>query len=89
MVPTIRNYEQMGLLVAPERTEGSQRRFDVAGLERLSFIKHARDLGFPGDVTVKVHRKTVTCSGPSLIISFAITNTNSKGRPWRKRGETR
>ena len=45
-VPTIRYYEEMGLLAAPERTRGNQRRYDVAGLERLSFIKHARDLGF-------------------------------------------
>lgn len=45
-IPTIRYYEEMGLLAAPERTEGNQRRYDAAGLERLSFIKHARDLGF-------------------------------------------
>ena len=45
-VPTIRYYEEMGLLAAPERTQGNQRRYDIAGLERLSFIKHARDLGF-------------------------------------------
>lgn len=45
-VPTIRYYEEAGLLDAPERTEGNQRRYDAAGLERLSFIKHARDLGF-------------------------------------------
>ena len=45
-VPTIRYYEEMGLLSEPERTEGNQRRYDVAGLERLSFVKHARDLGF-------------------------------------------
>jgi len=45
-VPTIRYYEDVGLLSAPERTSGNQRRYDKAGLERLSFIKHARDLGF-------------------------------------------
>ncbi len=45
-VPTIRYYEEQGLLNAPERTEGNQRRYDAKGLERLSFIKHARDLGF-------------------------------------------
>ena len=45
-VPTIRYYEEMGLLAAPERTMGNQRRYDAAGLERLSFIRHARDLGF-------------------------------------------
>lgn len=45
-VPTIRYYEQMGLLAAPERTGGNQRRYTNDGLERLGFIKHARDLGF-------------------------------------------
>lgn len=45
-VPTIRYYEGMGLLAAPERTEGNQRRYGKAELEKLGFIRHARDLGF-------------------------------------------
>lgn len=45
-VPTIRYYEEMGLLAEAERTSGNQRRYDKAGLQRLSFIRHARDLGF-------------------------------------------
>lgn len=45
-VPTIRYYEQMGLIDAPARTEGNQRRYGHIELERLGFIKHARDLGF-------------------------------------------
>ena len=45
-IPTIRYYEEMGLLASPERTSGNQRRYDSAGLQRLSFIKHARELGF-------------------------------------------
>ena len=45
-IPTIRYYEQMGLIDAPERSEGNQRRYTKNGLERLSFIKHARELGF-------------------------------------------
>lgn len=48
-VPTIRYYEEMGLLPEAERTSGNQRRYDNAGLERLSFIRHARDLGFSID----------------------------------------
>ncbi|MBL4906525.1 MAG: helix-turn-helix domain-containing protein [Sneathiella sp.] len=44
-IPTIRYYEQMGLIAPPVRTEGNQRRYSQAALERLSFIKHARDLG--------------------------------------------
>lgn len=45
-VPTIRYYEDMGLIEPADRTEGNQRRYDAAGLEKLGFIKHARDLGF-------------------------------------------
>ncbi|MBW6421176.1 helix-turn-helix domain-containing protein [Rhizobium sp. XQZ8] len=44
-VPTIRYYEQMGLLDAAERSEGNQRRYERTDLERLAFIRHARDLG--------------------------------------------
>lgn len=45
-VPTIRYYEQMGLMVEAERSEGNQRRYETRDRKRLSFIKHARDLGF-------------------------------------------
>jgi DNA-binding transcriptional MerR regulator len=45
-VPTIRYYEQMGLISAPDRTEGNQRRYERTDLDRLTFIRHARDLGF-------------------------------------------
>lgn len=48
-VPTIRYYEQMGLIDPAERTEGNQRRYTKKGLERLSFIRHARDLGLSID----------------------------------------
>jgi DNA-binding transcriptional MerR regulator len=44
-VPTIRYYEQMGLLAAAERSEGNQRRYSHQDLERLAFIRHGRDLG--------------------------------------------
>lgn len=46
-VPTIRYYEQMGLIAPPDRSEGNQRRYENGDLERLTFIRHARDLGFP------------------------------------------
>lgn len=45
-VPTIRYYEQIGLLSAPPRTDGNRRLYDVADLRRLAFIRHARELGF-------------------------------------------
>lgn len=46
-VPTIRFYEEKGLLEAALRTSGNQRRYDHAALSRLAFIRHARDLGLP------------------------------------------
>ena len=45
-VPTIRYYEQIGLLPAPPRTEGRQRRYGSDHVARLGFIRHARELGF-------------------------------------------
>ena len=48
-VPTIRYYEQIGLLPQPARTEGQQRRYEAGDLARLSFIRHARELGFEVD----------------------------------------
>jgi DNA-binding transcriptional MerR regulator len=46
-IPTIRYYEGIGMLAAPPRTEGNQRRYDESALDRLRFIAHARAMGFP------------------------------------------
>jgi len=48
-VPTIRYYEQIGLLPAPPRSEGNRRQYDGGDLRRLAFIRHARELGFEID----------------------------------------
>lgn len=45
-VPTIRFYEQIGLIREPERTESQRREYSAEDIRRLSFIRHARDLGF-------------------------------------------
>ena len=45
-VPTIRYYEDIGLLPAPERTDSNRRSYGAASVQRLRFIRHARDLGF-------------------------------------------
>lgn len=46
-VQTVRYYEQIGLLPVPPRSEGNQRLFDDSAVHRLTFIRHARELGFP------------------------------------------
>ena len=48
-VPTIRFYEQIGLMPAPPRTGGNQRRYGQAEVDRLNFIRNARGLGFEID----------------------------------------
>ena len=48
-VPTIRYYEQIGLLPDAERSAGNQRLYSRANQDRLTFIRHARELGFPLD----------------------------------------
>jgi DNA-binding transcriptional MerR regulator len=45
-VPTIRYYEQIGLLAAPTRSDTNRRVFSGKDLRRLQFIRHARELGF-------------------------------------------
>jgi DNA-binding transcriptional MerR regulator len=57
-VPTIRYYEQMGLMEAAERSEGNQRRYGPQERERLSFIRHARDLG----LTIEAIRELIELS---------------------------
>ncbi|TCZ61019.1 MerR family transcriptional regulator [Roseicella aquatilis] len=43
---TIRFYEAEGLLPTASRTAGGHRVYDLAHLDRLGFIRHARQLGF-------------------------------------------
>lgn len=48
-VPTIRFYEQIGLLPAPDRTSNNRRVYSHEAVKRLRFIRHARELGFELD----------------------------------------
>ena len=48
-VPTIRYYESVGLMPEPPRSEGKQRRYGAPEVSRLTFIRHARELGFEID----------------------------------------
>lgn len=46
---TIRYYEEVGLLPKANRSPGNQRVYSKAHLDRLTFIRHSRELGFPLD----------------------------------------
>jgi DNA-binding transcriptional MerR regulator len=45
-VPTIRFYEEIGLLPRARRAANDRRIYDEAAVRRLAFIRHARQLGF-------------------------------------------
>ncbi|MFC7697386.1 helix-turn-helix domain-containing protein [Bradyrhizobium sp. GCM10028915] len=63
-VPTIRYYEQIGLLEAPPRTEGQQRRYGAETVRRLNFIRHSRELGFEIDDIRELLSLSAQPSGP-------------------------
>ncbi len=45
-VQTIRYYEEIGLIPPPDRSGGNQRIYETSHIERIRFIRHARELGF-------------------------------------------
>ncbi|MBN2751092.1 MAG: helix-turn-helix domain-containing protein [Rhodospirillaceae bacterium] len=45
-IPTIRYYENIGLLPPPVRSESNRRMYPPEMAQRLRFIRHARQLGF-------------------------------------------
>jgi DNA-binding transcriptional MerR regulator len=81
-VETIRYYEQAGLLPEPERSEGNQRRYGKAHLERLAFIKHGRDLGFSVEAIRALltlsDRPTMPCDEAHAIASRHLADVRSK-----------
>lgn len=48
-VETIRFYEKSGLMPVPARTDGNYRSYERMHLNRLSFIRRSRELGFSLD----------------------------------------
>ena len=45
-IETIRYYERIGLLPAPDRTTANYRSYGDPHRARLTFVRHSRDLGF-------------------------------------------
>jgi DNA-binding transcriptional MerR regulator len=81
-VPTVRYYEQIGLLPAPERSAGNQRLYGRRALERLSFIRHARELGFPleaiRDLLSLADRPDQPCAAADAIARKQLTQVRAR-----------
>ena len=81
-VPTIRYYEQIGLLPDPDRSAGNQRLYSHATLDRLSFIRHARDLGFTleaiRDLLSLSDRPDQSCAAADAIAKAQLAEVESR-----------
>ena len=91
-VPTIRYYEQIGLIAPPPRTEGNQRRYDRPALERLRFIAHARDMGFSMDSLKSMLRlaghKEAPCADVDALVAEYLAEVDARiAQLTRLRGE--
>lgn len=60
-VNTIRFYEEIGLMLPAARTDSGRRTYAPSDLERLRFIRHARELGFE---TQEIRSLLALCDQP-------------------------
>ena len=81
-VPTIRYYEQIGLLREPDRSAGNQRLYGQSALDRLAFIRHARELGFPLDTIRDLlslsDRPDQSCAAADVIARAQLAEVESR-----------
>jgi Cu(I)-responsive transcriptional regulator len=81
-VPTIRYYEQIGLLPKPARSKSNRRNYDAADLRRLAFIRHARDLGFSIDHVRELlslaDQRNRSCAGVDAIARQHLAEVEQK-----------
>lgn len=81
-VPTIRYYEEIGLLPEAERTAGNQRLYGQKALERLRFIRHSRELGFSleaiRDLLSLSDRPDQSCEAADLIARAQLAEVEAR-----------
>jgi MerR family transcriptional regulator, mercuric resistance operon regulatory protein len=79
---TIRYYESEGLLPRPERTAAGYRLYGPSDIERLSFIRQARELGFKVDSVRRLlslaDRKVDTCDEVRELASAHLAEVRTK-----------
>lgn len=79
---TIRYYETEGLLRKPERSAGGYRLYDSSDIERLSFIRQARELGFKLNAVRRLlglaDRKANTCDEVRELASAHLAEVRTK-----------
>ena len=70
--PTIRYYEEIGLLSSPARTESGYRRYTESTIEELRFIRKAQALGFSLEEIGEILQLSRSGKGPcSHVLTLA------------------
>ncbi|MGH1422210.1 MAG: MerR family transcriptional regulator [Hyphomonas sp.] len=81
-VTTIRYYESIDLMGEPDRSSSGQRLYGDEAVQRLSFIRHARDLGFPIDSIRELidlqHRPGEDCAHVDVIARRQLADVRQK-----------
>ena len=81
-VPTIRYYEEAGLMPLPARTNAGRRTYGDADVRHLQFIRHARELGFEVDAIRQLlglsEQPNRSCSEVDVIARAHLRDIESK-----------
>lgn len=80
-VPTVRYYEEIGLLPSASRRSGGHRVYGLAELKRLTFVRRCRDFGFSVKQVrelLDVARAGTPCSEARDIAALHLRSVQSK-----------
>ncbi|NDW07849.1 MerR family transcriptional regulator [Jiella pacifica] len=81
-VTTIRFYENIGLISPPVRTSGNRRQYGEEEVDRLTFIRHARELGFEIDdirgLLAMTERPNASCQEADRIARHHLKGVNHR-----------
>ena len=87
-IETIRYFEKIGMMPAPSRSEGGNRRYTTVHLQRLFFINRCRQIGFSQNeikaLLLMVDTKDITCAEVHNITVEHIRDIKKKIRDLRK-----
>lgn len=88
VVETIRFYEQAGVLVPPTRTAGGYRNYGADQVQRLTFVRRCRELGFSLDEVRSLlriaDRSEESCAAVSQIAGAHLNEVRNKLKRLRR-----
>ena len=87
-IETIRYYEKIGIMPNPPRNSSGYRIYSAPHLERLSFVRRSRELGFSQPEVLKlltlVDEHTYTCAEVKEMTARQLSNVRDRIKDLRK-----